>query len=187
MWNLPKPKRPLYSYINRVQALQATCQEIANAFRTDADLVAKTIAACQQAASDLQQPDSRDLDKLRSRSDKLSTQIQFVLNNIGETDVDRQESNQRLRQLRTERTGILAEIARREAALQRPIKIPSEIEVRLLIDNLVAVLMAAAQGNEPEDVGKLRQILEIMTGGRIKLNKSENDALPGLPVDSILA
>lgn len=169
--NVPKAKRPLYSYVNRAQALQATCQAIADVFRADDDLVAQTIAAFQRAASALQQPDSRELDKLRNRSDRLSSQIQFVLSNPGETEVDRDESNQRLKQLRTERTGILAEIARREAALQRPITIPSENEVRLLIGKLEGVLLSAAQGNEPEDVGTLRQILEIMTGGQIKLEQ----------------
>ena len=45
------------------------------------------------------------------------------------------------------------------------------MEIRALISNLEAVLIAVARGNYPEDVGALRQILELMTGGRIELEQ----------------
>jgi hypothetical protein len=169
--NTPKAKRPLYSYINRASALRMTCKAIADQIRADSELVAKIIASCQRAAQKLQEGDSRSIDKLRVRSNKLSAQIQFLLENLGESDGDREESKQHLRQLRTERAAVLSEIARQEAALQRPIKVPNEAEIRTLIGHMEGVLTFAANGAEPEDVGVLRQILEITTGGRIDLEQ----------------
>lgn len=169
--SLPKAKRPLYSYLNRALALRLTCESLATKIREDSDLVAKVVAACQQATEKLQEGDTGSLDQQRARAEKLSTQIKFVLQNAGDSDLDRDESNQRLKQLRGERAGILAEIARKEAAIRQPKHVPTDDEVRVLIANLEGVLIAAAQGDEPEDAGVLRQILEVMTGGRIELEQ----------------
>ncbi len=168
---LPKAKRPLFSYLNRASALRLTCEALVAEIRKDSDLIAKAIVACQKNAEHLQQGDVGCLDQLRAKADKIAAQIQFVLKNAGETDLDREESSHRLKQFRAERAGILADMAKKEAAIRQPKRIPTEEDVRALLSNFEAVLIAAAQGDEPEDVGALREILEIMTGGRIELEQ----------------
>jgi DNA invertase Pin-like site-specific DNA recombinase len=168
---MPKAKRGLYSYINRAVALQLTCAALAKEIRADADLVARTIAACQKSAEKLLQHDTTEIDRQRARLQKISSQIQFILGNLGETEVDRVESQSRIKQLRAERSELSAEIARVESASQQAPKIPTEEEVRCLVQNLEKVLISAAEGEEPQDTAALRQILEIMTGGKIYLEQ----------------
>jgi transposase len=168
---LPKAKRPLYSYLNRALALRLTCEALVARIREDSDLVTRVIAACRSKAEDFQQGDVGCLVQQRTKAEKTTAQIQFLLRSAGETDLDREESDQKLKQLRAERAGILADIARKEAAIQQPKRIPTEEDVRALVANLEAILIAAAQGDDPEDVGALRQILELLTGGRIELEQ----------------
>jgi hypothetical protein len=56
-----------------------------------------------------------------------------------------------------------------ESHSQVKIVVPSEQEVRDLIENLSAVLASAANGNLAEQFGTVRQIIELLTGGEIAL------------------
>jgi DNA invertase Pin-like site-specific DNA recombinase len=168
---LPKARRPLYSWINRTLALQLTCKAIAEQVRADGDLVAKTIAACQKAAESLLEVDSSEIDKKRARVGKISSQIQFILDNSGESKLDQDESKLRIKQLRGQRNELCAEIARLQGASQESPKVPTEEKVRSLVAALDKVLTSVAEGNEPQDTATLRQILQIMTGGKIHLEQ----------------
>lgn len=174
---LPKATRPLYSYLNRALALQLTCQCLADRMRAVPDLVDKLIRLIQEQAEGLQEQDPGAMEPLRARDDKLSRQIQFIFNNPGETDGDHQESTLRLKQLRAERAAVRADIARRQAASERPKDIPTAAEAGAVIQRLKHCLAEAADGNVPEEVGDLRQALELLTGGRIELEQvGENRA-----------
>ena len=168
--NLPKEKRSLYTYFNRALALRLTCQTIADEIRKDQELVDDIVGVCQKAVADLQSSGSDDgLREARSRLANIERQIEFVFANPGESVTDRAESSLRLKALRGERAKLLADIARYVSLRDRATQVPGEEAVRRMVDDLERILLDVASGKEPESVGALRTLLELLTGGRIEL------------------
>jgi site-specific DNA recombinase len=166
---LPADKRPLYSLLPRALALKLTCRTLADLVRQDSQLVAAVIEACRRHAEDLQRPDPDRLQGLRSRTEALRRQIDFILSNSGETETDRQESAVRLRELRRQRADFEAEITTLQAALTQPAIVPSEAEVREDLAQLAAILTSAGIQETGAEGARVRQIIDLLTGGRIEL------------------
>ncbi len=152
-------------------ALQLTCQKLAELIRPDLVLIQDVIAACQQEAIRRQQPDPARLAEVRARHEKLGRQIQFVLTNVGDSDADRREAEETLRRLRSERAQAAADLARMEAETSRSVAIPSAQEVDGLLARMGDILAGAGGATTPEDEGMTRQVVELLTGGRIDLEQ----------------
>ena len=168
---LPKSKRPLYSYLNRALALRLICRAIATAIQEDLQLLGDLIEPFLREVELLQRQDTGALDGLRKRLDKITRQIQLLMDEPGESPTDQNETKQRLRALRAERAVIEADIARLHGINERlPFK-PTETEFRQLCRNVEEILLEAATGKEPKDAGAMRQILELLTGGRIEIEQ----------------
>jgi site-specific DNA recombinase len=168
---MPAQERPLFSLLNRTLARSLTCRSLVALVRPDDDLVEAVVAACRDEAGRAQRPDPARIDGLRRQEQHLGRQIRFVMENPGETEVDRRESGERLRSLRRSRAEVALELARREADRDRPTTVPSEEEVRALLVELGATLEAAAAGDDGDDAGVAREVVELMTGGRIELEQ----------------
>jgi hypothetical protein len=166
---LPVSDRPLFSFLNREMAARLTCQRLAELVRRDEPLATDVIAACQREIGAAQQPDPAKLTQLRKSADNLAKSIDFVLRNPGGTPEDEQESAKVLKQARAARAEFLAEIHRLEAGRQEEAKLPSPEEVRQVIANLGDILASAALDESEEQRGRAREIVQLMTGGRICL------------------
>jgi site-specific DNA recombinase len=162
-------KRPLYTLLNRKLALKLTCDRLAELVRADNKLVQEVIAFCQQEAEKAQQPDPECLQQLRSRDQKLQRSILFNQRNPGELEEEQAATAALIRELRQERNEVLLEIANYEKARERRIVIPTEDTVRCLLSELEHILAAAADGKVEGDEGIVREIIDLFTGGRIKL------------------
>jgi transposase len=165
---LPAEQRPLYSMLNRRLALQRTCHKLAELIRADQALLHEALAVCRQEAARRQQPDPHRQAELKARVDRLSRQIQFVLKNPGESDTDRQEAVVTLRQLRRERARTQADLAQLSNR-HRPIQVPSEGDLRALLEHLGALLVRAAESEDPQEQDEARHLITLLTGGRIEL------------------
>jgi DNA invertase Pin-like site-specific DNA recombinase len=165
---LPAPKRPLFTQLNRARALRLTCAKLAELIRPDEALVREVIAACQREVIQGQQPDPERLAAAQGRQEKLTRQIQFLLGNAGDSDADRREAEAALRRLRGERAQVAAEVAELEAA-RRPAAVPSAREIEGLLARMGETLAAAGQSGSDEDVSAVRQVVALLTGGRIEL------------------
>jgi DNA invertase Pin-like site-specific DNA recombinase len=166
---LPAEKRPLFSHLNRKQALHLTCQKLAELIRPDQALIQEVITACQRETAQMQQPDPKRLAEAQARWDKLTRQIQFILENSGDTEADRQEAESSLRRLRGERSQLGAEMAQWKEAMRRPAHVPSTQEIEELLAQLGEVLARAGESERLEDVSAVRQVVKLLTGGRIDL------------------
>ena len=164
-----REQRPLYSQLHRDLALKLTCEKLANLVVADEKLIEDSIAACQDKAAAAQRPDPQRLASLRSQEAKLTSAIQFVQRNPGDTEADHADSQKSLREFRQERAKISAEIAALTAAHDRKIEIPTAEDIRDRCSELHSVLQKAAAGEEPCDATALREIVELLTGGRIEL------------------
>jgi len=167
--NLPKEERPLHNYVSRRLALRKICEAIAEQIRADKTLVQSIIDSCQLAFAQATRPEESRITSLRAHRDRLTRQIEFVLQNAGISEDDRQESTTRLQALRAERATIAADLSILEAAASRPVIVPGEEEVAGMLEELEQILVRAAVGNDPEDAGMVRTILELLTGGRIEI------------------
>jgi hypothetical protein len=76
-----------------------------------------------------------------------------------------------LKDLRQDRARVVAEIGRMEAASQRAAKVPSEQEVRQMLAGFGKILATAANGVSDADVAQAREIIAMLTGGRIDLSQ----------------
>jgi site-specific DNA recombinase len=170
--NLPKARRPLYTYLNRALALQLICKGLAEQIRQDHGLVRDIVAACQKTVLQHNtQGDSRRLEDRKARLEKMDRQIRFILDNPGDTEMDQKESASRLRECRAERATAARDVAELQALARQPRRLPTEAEVIQLVADLEKVLLEAARAEVPENAGTLRQILELVTGGRIEIEQ----------------
>lgn len=166
---LPADRRPLFSQLPRALALRATCEALAGILRRDPDLEEQVVTACREEAARMQAPDPAHAAGLVARRDRLDRRIGFVLRNPGETDADQAESEGELRRLRRERAEVQAEVDAAAALAARAVVVPTEAEVRELVEGMAGVLVAAAGGPQAEDVGAVRQLIDLLTGGRIEV------------------
>jgi site-specific DNA recombinase len=164
-------KRPLFSLLDREVALRLTCQTLAKLVRGDDSLVGPIIAACRDEVGRVGQPDPAKADQLRKKIQQANSQIKFLQENAGETDDDRRESAESLRQHRRARATDAAELAGIEAARNRPVVVPNEAEVRTLIDRMATILEETAVDPSEEKQGVAREVISLLTGGRIDLEQ----------------
>ena len=165
----PKLDRPLYSQLNRELAVEQTCKTLQLLIQQDEVLVEQVREAIRRETAAYQAPDPCKLKSLRARLETLTTQIRFVMENVGVTETDRQESEVKLRQLRQERAEVQGEISILTEAGSHPIAMPDEADIRSLIERIGAILTKAGQGEDKEDLTEARQVVEFLTGGRIEL------------------
>jgi DNA invertase Pin-like site-specific DNA recombinase len=178
--NMPKAKRPLYSYLNRALALKSICQAVADAIREDRRLIDELMKPFLETAAGLQEADPKVLASWKTKAEKLTRQISFIQADPGESERDLAESAMKLKALRGERAVAEAEIAALVRASSRSRRLPTSEEFVELLDGLDAVLTDAATGKEPADHGALRTLLELVTGGEIVIEqKGERRACRG--------
>lgn len=163
--------RHLFNALPRVAATRAVLGTIGRLASQDADLATQAIAACVRHAQGLQQPDLGDLDAKKQREASLTRAIDFILNSPGETEEDQAENQAKLAEHRRQRAGLRAQIQQIEHALAAHVSVPTETQVRELIEKLEQVLIEVADSDEPEVTGRAERIVEIATGGRILVSQ----------------
>ena len=157
----------LYSLLDRRLAVEVICLKLAELIRGDKAMAARIIETCRKTAEAEQRPDEGRIEELTARRTKLTQQIGRVLDMFAETDEDRRENNEKAGELRRQRAGINAEIARFDAAANKTVIVPTPEKVGRLLASLAAILASAAQGADEDDMADTRRIIEIVTGGKI--------------------
>jgi site-specific DNA recombinase len=162
--------RPLFSKAHRKIVLQLLCKHLANLIRLDDDLVSKIISECQVNAIRIQRPDPGEIERLEKFAFDLKRKIDFNLHHPGETDEDLKESADVVRRLRGERSDAQNQLALIRARSDERVQVPSEAEVREMLQHLADVLRNAAAGKlGDEESARARDILQLLTGGRIEM------------------
>lgn len=162
-------ERPLFTHLNRALALRLTCEKLTELVRADEPLVEAIIAACQQEAELAQQPDPEAERQLRGKLDRISKTIDFNRRNPGESDEEQAQTKKLLKQLRSDRAAMMAELSAVEAAKNRHLIVPTAERVRQMLDELHSILLQAATSRDDAQLGKARRIIELLTSGRIEL------------------
>jgi site-specific DNA recombinase len=163
----PCEQRPLFSSLPRALAARLICTKLAELIEADSQLVADALAACNREVEAEQQPDPALIARLNVDIAKLDRQIEFTRRTVGETDDEQAEAERLVKRLQTERAKPVAQL--RAFATARRRRTPTEAEARELTDKLKTILTTAALGDDEADVGSAREIIELLTGGRIEL------------------
>jgi DNA invertase Pin-like site-specific DNA recombinase len=159
----------LYSHLKRDWATTVVCTKLAELIRSDVALAERIVTYCQNAADDLQRPDSNRIEELQKRLTQLANKIEFVYDNPGETEADQKQSREKLKKLQTERNKAHAEMEKQKALAGQDISVPTREEVQAKLNELDRLLLAAAEQPNNETAGKVRRLVELMTRGRIEL------------------
>jgi hypothetical protein len=93
------------------------------------------------------------------------------MRNPGETEEDEREIAEALQRLRRGRKELQVQLEMIKAAAFEPVRVPTEEEIRKLLDQFDDVLQSAAAGTLGEDQESARDILETLTGGRIEMHQ----------------
>jgi len=151
------------------QVITAKCAELVKA---DASLVDRAVDYCRICAESAQRPDPGRLAELKTSETKLTTRIEFILNNPGDSEADHEENARVLKSVRAERARVQSERASLEAAASRPVKTPGREEVMAILDGLDVTLRRAAESDDEAHVTAVRRVVEIITGGRILITQA---------------
>jgi len=164
----PEEAEPtLYSLPPRRLALELICQQLAELILRDEELVEQAIEACRKHLERLTQPDPREAAAVRREIERLTTQINFILDAPGETKQDRTENRERLGKLRSDRAKAQKRLAEIEEAARNPATLPDTDVIRALTHELATSLREAADSESPEEQAALHDIIAELTGGRI--------------------
>jgi hypothetical protein len=166
----PAKKRVLYTQLNCSTALSVTLRALAHSLKSDADLVNRIVEACTAAAKQSQTADPKQVDRLKARDKKVAAAITFAKENPGDSPEEQTETRQLLQRLRAQRLEIQSELAELAKAIKSA-RIPAESEVRDMIARLETVLLSAATSADRDQIRRCRQLVRLLTGGRITLQQ----------------
>ncbi|MFO0806431.1 MAG: recombinase family protein [Gemmataceae bacterium] len=166
---LPEEDRPLFSHLPRMLALRLTCEALAGRIREDRDLVQRVSDAARVYASGLQQPDPARIKALETKIAKAESRINFVMRNLGETEEDQAEAQFVLRELRRDRAMDRADLESLRSLAGSCIEVPTNDEIGKCMNGIAEILVAAVEGSLGEGAGRVRALIDHLTGGRIDL------------------
>lgn len=177
---LSAAKRPVFTLLNRRLAAEMTCRKLAELVRADNGLIETITAACLREVETAQKPDPIQLTHLRAQDESLKRKIAFIRRTTGSTPEEEAEAEAEIKSLQAERAQGKVKLEQLEAALARQPKLPSAEEIRALPGEIERVLLEAALDKSGENVALAREIIELLTGGRIELfQKGERRAQRG--------
>lgn len=157
----------LYSLLRRRLALDLVCDRIADIIPGDEAFVAMAMEAFRRHVQMLTQPDPAEPEILKRDIDRLTRQIQFILDAPGDTDQDQKENRDRLVKLRSERAGKQKRLAEIEEAARNPSQSPEPADVLVQAQEIRTTLREAARSDDPAELAALHDLIKDLTGGKI--------------------
>jgi site-specific DNA recombinase len=166
---LPWEERNLVSDLDRALAFELVCRKLSELLEGDQKLIEDALAACALEVEAAQRPDPARLVPLKARLDQLQRSIDFTRRNPGESEEEQAEAARFVKEQQRDRAIVAAEKSQLEASMARVPKMPTTEEVQGLVAGLSEILLQAAEGVDEMDQAAVRQILELLTGGTIKM------------------
>jgi site-specific DNA recombinase len=161
--------RVLFSKAHRHVVLQLLCKRLAELLRQDDELALKIIAECQSQAAALKRPDADEIGRLEKMVGDLTRKIDYNRRNPGETEDELKESGKILRRLGAERNEAQNQLALIKAIAAEPVRVPTEAEVRDMLQHFDDILRRATADQLGDDQTTAREILQSVTGGRVDM------------------
>ncbi len=162
-------ERYLFTFLKRDLALELICNELAELLTSTSDVHTQVQGVVKAWLATMDQPDESEQAETRTAMNRLNSQIQFILGAPGETEQDRAENHRHLADLRRERAALLEQQARMQEIRARPRMMHRDEEITQAIDSIGAILRSAATAHDASEVAAVREIIELMTGGRIEV------------------
>jgi hypothetical protein len=161
------PEPDLYSLLPRRLALDRVCDCLAGLILADESLVIQAIEAFQRHLQTLTQPDPGQADLLNREIERLTRQINFILDAPGETEQDQKENRDRLGELRSQRAAKQKRLAEFDEMAKKPATIPDVEELRAQVQQIGVMLREASRSDDPAELAALQDLIRDLTGGKI--------------------
>ena len=157
----------LYSLLPRRLALDLICDRSGDLIQSDGPLVEQALEAFGRHLAAMTQPEPGQAEVVQRDIERLTSQINFILDAPGDTDQDQRENRERLTKLRSDRAAKQKLLAEIEEAAQHPSDLPDSTEVLAQAQQIKATLLEAAHSDDPAELAALGDILRDLTGGQI--------------------
>jgi len=161
------PEPELYSLLPRRLALNLVCDCLADLILADEPLVAQAIEAFRRHVQTLTQPDRSQAEALAREIERLTRQINFILDAPGDTEEDQKENRDRLAKLRSERACKQKMLSEIEEAAKNPAKLPEPAEVLAQLQQTKIMLREAVHSEDPAELAALHDLIKDLTDGKI--------------------
>ncbi|WP_345327830.1 hypothetical protein, partial [Novipirellula rosea] len=115
------------------------------------------------------QPDSESIQRLRERVKGFRSRIEFNRRDPGETETERQQTYQLIRELRHSHNEALAELSEHESAKNQQIVVPVDQEVVTMLEKLRTQLLDAHDAQDDQQLRLARRLIEALMSGTILL------------------
>ena len=120
-----RERRALTSMVRSEVARGAIFREIARQILQRRELIEVIVKEAHRSAQQMSRPDQSIVDKIARRVADLTKKINSLLDNLGDTDEDRAESNAKLKDQRSQRAKLNAELEAARARLSEPQSVPT--------------------------------------------------------------
>lgn len=169
--DFPAANRPLFTRLLRKPATQIICNHIAEIIRADAELITLANDRCMAEVQRAQQPDPTQLQRLATEITQLERAIAFTRRTVGPTDEEQADAARSIREMSEELTGLRAAHERLKAAAARTPRIPTEVELRTIVDGLGDKLAAAGSSQDLELEAVAKRLLAAVIQGPILIEQ----------------
>ncbi len=157
----------LYSLLPRRLALDLLCDRLAELILADEPLIAHVLEAFRRHLETLTRPEPEQAEMLQREVERLTRQIDFILDAPGDSEEDQRENRDRLAKLRSERAAKQKVLAEIEEAAEKPLVLPAPAEILAQVQQIEATLRAAAHSDDAAELATLHDLIKDLTGGQI--------------------
>ena len=161
----PAEQQHLYSQMPRKLATELVIEAICEEVFANEEVLEKSVEAMLIAAKQLQQPDPDKLKGLEGERKQVKGKLELLLNNFS-GDSGNLIKDQ-LASIRSELTRLDSDIAMHQRLESKLVSVPTKQEARSLLLKFGQVLKHYAFKSDGEELDQARQIIQLITGGRI--------------------
>gem|GEM_PF-5524246 len=161
----------VFSYIERSLAAKLVCDKLGELLDQDTDLINRAMTLAREKLANWQPPSADEHMRLEGQKSKITTDIAFLMANIGETEEERKETSVSMNKLRGERRTLEDRIQQLKSAMESQPPVPTEDELRSKVGQMSEVLRIAAASNDADVRRTANQIVRSLVGGKIMMTQ----------------
>lgn len=168
----PAEQRALFTLVNRVRVTKAICDKLAELVAFDPELPDAVVDWCSQEVAARQSRDPDQIRRLQSSIAQRDRSIEITRCTIGDSADDQEVAKKTICRLQAERATLSRELQELRTCPQSAPKVPTQEEVKQLIVDLGAHLLAASSSSDDDEIRAARRLIRALTGGIIEIRQA---------------
>ena len=161
----PIEQQHLFSQMPRKLATELVIEAISREVFCNEEVLELSVLATIDAANELQRPDPNALITLEGKRKQVKSQLELLLASFSGDDIDLVK--EQMASIRSELARVDSDIAKNQRLLSKTVNVPTEDEARKLLQKFGEALKHFSFKSDGVDLDQARQIIRLVTGGRI--------------------